>query len=76
MASDNNSHNTLHTARTLMSNSATKDYSSPYVFHYSDNPSLVLVSQSLTSDNYISWSQSMVITLLVKNLGFIDVSIP
>ncbi|XP_057460767.1 uncharacterized protein LOC130751228 [Actinidia eriantha] len=49
---------------------------SPYFLHHSDGPGLVLVSQSLTGDNYASWSRAMLIALSVKNkLGFIDGSI-
>ena len=54
-------------------NSAIDDGSSPFFLHHSDSPGLSLVSQSLTGDNYASWSQSMMIALSIKNkLGFID----
>ncbi|XP_073059697.1 uncharacterized protein [Primulina eburnea] len=53
--------------------SAIDDPMSPYFLHHSDNPGLVLVSQSLTGDNYSSWSRSMKIALSVKNkFGFVD----
>ncbi|XP_073036794.1 uncharacterized protein [Primulina eburnea] len=53
--------------------SAIDDPLSPYFLHHSDNPGLTLVSQSLTGDNYSSWSRAMKIALSVKNkLGFID----
>ncbi|XP_075499955.1 uncharacterized protein LOC142538526 [Primulina tabacum] len=53
--------------------SAIDDPMSPYFLHHSDNPDLVLVSQSLTGDNYSSWSRSMKIALSVKNkFGFVD----
>ncbi|XP_057473002.1 uncharacterized protein LOC130761511 [Actinidia eriantha] len=52
------------------------DPSNPYFHHHSDGPGLVLVSQSLTGDNYASWNRAMTIALSVKNkLGFIDGSI-
>ncbi|XP_075492646.1 uncharacterized protein LOC142530717 [Primulina tabacum] len=49
------------------------DPMSPYFLHHSDNPDLVLVSQSLTGDNYSSWSRSMKIALSMKNkFGFVN----
>ena len=52
---------------------AIDDPISPYFLHHSDNPSLVLVSQQLTGDNYTSWSRAMMIALSVKNkLGFVN----
>lgn len=49
---------------------------SSYYLHHTDNTGLVLVTQLLTEDNYISWSRSMLIALSVKNkLGFIEGSI-
>ena len=56
--------------------SAIDDPLSPFFLHHSDSPGLILVSQSLTGDNYASWSRAMQIALSVKNkLGFIDGSI-
>lgn len=56
--------------------SAIDDPSSPYFLHHSDNPSIILVSQQLTGDNYASWSRSFAIALSAKNkMGFIDGSI-
>ena len=53
--------------------SAIDDPLSPYFFHHSDSPELVLVSQQLTGENYTSWSRAMTIALSVKNkLGFIN----
>ncbi|XP_075483560.1 uncharacterized protein LOC142523713 [Primulina tabacum] len=53
--------------------SAIDDPLSPYFLHHSDNPGLTLVSQSLTGDNYSSWSRAMKIALSVKNkFGFVD----
>ncbi|XP_075515865.1 uncharacterized protein LOC142550675 [Primulina tabacum] len=53
--------------------SAIDDPMSPYFLHHSDNPGLILVSQSLTGDNYSSWSRAMKIALSVKNkIGFVD----
>ena len=53
------------------------DPTSPFFLHHSNNPSLILVSQPLTGDNYNFWSRAMLIALSVKNkLGFIDGSIP
>ncbi|KAL5852229.1 hypothetical protein ACOSQ3_007347 [Xanthoceras sorbifolium] len=50
-----------------------KDASSPFFLHHSDNSGLVLVSQTLTGDNYASWSRAMLIALSDKNkLGFVN----
>lgn len=50
---------------------------SPYYLHHSDTSNLVLVSELLTDENYVTWSRSMILTLSIKNkLGFIDGSIP
>ncbi|XP_075478953.1 uncharacterized protein LOC142519815 [Primulina tabacum] len=69
--------NTNSSAWNLSSRSAVDDPSSSYFLHHSDNPGLVLVSQPLTGDNFVSWSRAMRIALSVKNkLGFIDGSIP
>ncbi|XP_022894034.1 uncharacterized protein LOC111408518 [Olea europaea var. sylvestris] len=55
------------------SKSAIDESSSPYFLHHLDSPSLLLVSQPLTGDNYASWSRAMMIALLIKNkLPFID----
>ena len=35
--------------------------------HYSDQPSAILVPQSLAEDNYSDWSQSMINALTIKN---------
>ncbi|KAJ9555731.1 hypothetical protein OSB04_010345 [Centaurea solstitialis] len=48
----------------------------PFFLHHSDNTGLVLVSQPLNSENYSSWSRSMITALSVKNkIGFIDGSL-
>ena len=50
--------------------------SSPYYLHASDNSSLMLVNQPLTSDNFHSWFRSMAMGLIIKNkLEFVDGSI-
>ena len=50
--------------------------SNPYFLHYSDHPGLVLVSQTLISDNYASWRCSMEMSLNTKNkLPFITGSL-
>jgi hypothetical protein len=50
--------------------------SSPYYLHASDNSSLRLVNEPLTSDNFHSWFRSMAMGLTIKNkLGFVDGSI-
>lgn len=47
-----------------------------WALHHADNPSLTLVSQLLTGDNYASWSRPMTIALSAKSkIGFIDGSI-
>ncbi|KAL4334339.1 hypothetical protein GQ457_07G008280 [Hibiscus cannabinus] len=49
----------------------------PYYLHQSDNPSMVLVTQSLTNDNYNSLRRFMQMVLSANNkIGFVDVSIP
>lgn len=48
-------------------------YINPYLLHHSDGTNLVLVSELLTESNYTSWSQAMLLGLMVKNKeGFID----
>jgi hypothetical protein len=45
----------------------------PLFLHHSDQPSVVLVSQSLMEDNYTTWVQSMSMALTIKNKkGFVD----
>ena len=52
------------------------DPSDPLYLHHSDQPGLVLVSQTLTEENYSTWSHSMTMALTVKNKhGFIDGSV-
>ncbi|KAL5569103.1 hypothetical protein UlMin_025678 [Ulmus minor] len=47
--------------------------SDPLNLHYSDHPSLVLVSKLLDGDNYGQWSRAMRIALSAKNkIGFIN----
>ena len=59
------------------SNSSSDSYNDPYYLHNSDGPGLVLVSQTLTGDNYATWSRSMRIALSVKNkLDFVEGSLP
>ncbi|XP_052193755.1 uncharacterized protein LOC127802105 [Diospyros lotus] len=58
-------------------NSVVDDGSSPFFLHHLNSPSLLLVSQPLTGNNYVSWSCAMLIALSVKNkLGFINGTIP
>lgn len=50
--------------------------SRPYFLHPNENPLLVLVTPTLTSLNYNSWSRAMQMALLSKNkLKFVDGSI-
>jgi predicted RNA-binding Zn-ribbon protein involved in translation (DUF1610 family) len=52
------------------------DPSHPLYLHHSDQPGLALVSQTLTEENYSTWSHSMTMALTVKNKhGFIDGSV-
>jgi hypothetical protein len=47
--------------------------SNPYYLHPNENPSLVLVTPSLDSKNYKTWSRSMRVALISKNkLKFVD----
>ncbi|KAJ8621844.1 hypothetical protein MRB53_030373 [Persea americana] len=51
----------------------------PLYIHHSDNPTAVLVSPSLTGDNYSTWVRAMRMALRAKNkLGFVtgDISKP
>ena len=49
---------------------------SPYYLHPGENPSLVLISQSLNETNYASWSKNLKRDLVSKNkIKFIDGSI-
>ncbi|XP_073304554.1 uncharacterized protein [Primulina huaijiensis] len=60
----------------LSGHSAIEDPMSPYFLHHVDKSGLMLVSEALTGENYISWSRVMKIALSVKKqLGFIDRSI-
>ncbi|KAK9135468.1 hypothetical protein Syun_014798 [Stephania yunnanensis] len=46
---------------------------SPYLLQGYDHPGMVLVSDSLTGSNYLSWSRAMMIALGAKTkIGFID----
>ena len=55
----------------------TSTVSSPYTFHPSDSPSLVLVSGLLTGDNFPKWQKAMTRALNAKNkLSFVDGSLP
>ena len=48
-------------------------YLNPYFLHHNDNTNLVLVTEQLTEENYVSWSRAMTIGLSVKNkIGFVD----
>jgi hypothetical protein len=50
--------------------------SSPYFLHSADHPGAVLVSNSLTGDNYITWKRAMKMALNAKNkFGFVDGSL-
>ncbi|XP_042969104.1 uncharacterized protein LOC122301790 [Carya illinoinensis] len=52
------------------------DSSSCYYRHPSDNPGPLLVFEIFTSENYIAWSRSMSIALIVKNkIAFVDGSL-
>ena len=51
--------------------------SRPYFLSNNDNPSVPLVVQHLTEENYITWSRAILIALDAKSkIGFIDSSIP
>lgn len=56
--------------------SVIEDPMNPYFLSHADNQVMILVSQHLDGDNYISWSRSMIIALSAKNkLGFVNGSI-
>ena len=64
-------------SRVIAGKSAIDEPSSPYFLHHSDSPGLQLVSQSLTGENYTSWSRAMLIALSVKNkISLVDGSLP
>ena len=51
--------------------------SSPYFLTSSDNPSVSLVVERLTKENYNTWSMAILISFDAKTkIGFIDGSIP
>ena len=53
-----------------------EDPRSPFFLHHGESPSAILVSQSLTEDNYSTWARAMRMALDAKSkLGFIDGSI-
>ena len=54
-----------------------EDCNSHFFLHNGDHSSLVLVSHYLTSSNYNTWIQAMLMALVVKNkIGFVDDRIP
>ncbi|KAK9278285.1 hypothetical protein L1049_027850 [Liquidambar formosana] len=54
-------------------NSTSESTTNSNVTSASDHPGLALVSQLLTSENYSTWSRSIIMALTAKNkLGFID----
>jgi len=61
----------------LTSSSSAMDSSNPLYLHNGDNPEIPLVSQSLTRDNYYTWSRSMLMALTAKNkVLFINGGLP
>ncbi|XP_038686023.1 uncharacterized protein LOC120002326 [Tripterygium wilfordii] len=58
---------------TKMQNHWHDDPSDPLYLHHSDQPGLILVTQSLNQENYPLWSHAMLMALIAKNKdGFID----
>ncbi|XP_038698723.1 uncharacterized protein LOC119996234 [Tripterygium wilfordii] len=58
---------------TKMQNHRHDDPSDPLYLHHSDQPGLILVTQSLNQENYPLWSHAMLMALTAKNKeGFID----
>lgn len=54
-----------------------ENVSDPLYLHSNDHPGLVLVTQTLTGDNYNSWYRSMRFALKGKNkFGYVDGSFP
>ena len=53
-----------------------EDPRSPFFLHHGESPGAILVSQSLTEDNYSAWARAMRMALDAKRkLGFVDGSI-
>jgi hypothetical protein len=53
------------------------DTLNPYFLHPNENPKNILVTPLLSSSNYYSWSQAMIVALKSKNkLHFINGSLP
>jgi hypothetical protein len=51
--------------------------SSPFYLPQNESPGAILVTQSLTGENYNTWSRSMIMALTAKNkLAFVDGSLP
>ncbi|GKU85528.1 hypothetical protein SLEP1_g194 [Rubroshorea leprosula] len=62
-----------HTAPKDTFSSETNSSTSRFYLHHSDNPRIVLVTQPLTCDNYLTWNRAMTMTLEAKNkLEFVD----
>ena len=53
-----------------------EDPRSPFFLHHGESPGAILVSQTLTEDNYPTWARVMKMALDTKSkLGFVDGSI-
>ncbi|KAL5787778.1 hypothetical protein ACOSP7_004727 [Xanthoceras sorbifolium] len=56
----------------VISNSISPTYHSPFYIHPSNSPGTVLISQLLNGDNYPTWRHAMRMALSTKNkMGFI-----
>ncbi|KAG7944752.1 hypothetical protein I3843_15G119400 [Carya illinoinensis] len=53
------------------------DYSNPFYLQHGDHPGVILVSQPLNGDNYLTWNRSMSMALISKNkLCFVNGALP
>ncbi|XP_019055128.1 PREDICTED: uncharacterized protein LOC109115485 [Nelumbo nucifera] len=67
----NRSGNTMFTVDDQISSFS--DQNSPFYFHPSDSPGIVLVSCLLNEDNYMIWRRAMINALSTKNkIGFVN----
>lgn len=59
MASSNSNLNSMNLNPNFTNSIDANSYNDLYYLHSSDGPGLALVSQTLTGDNYATWSRSM-----------------
>lgn len=54
-----------------------KNYSNSYYLQIGDHPGVILISQPLNGDYYLTWNRSMSMALIVKNKScFVNGALP